>query len=207
METRRASLCIAAIVSGWLLGCTHDVEPDPPEKLPATGEIARELDETQTRSLWARIANDELEITLHGDAYHAVNRRNDLRVWFRPDGAFEVVPRQDATRQVSLRLAGWGREGSLTVPTLEERRQGSCMDERRLNTAGRCSPRLEHLWNGGIVEWFDNRPEGVEHGFDLPERADRIFQAGFDPRGRVRGRLSELDGEASANLAMWMLVA
>ncbi len=108
----------------------------------------------------------------------APNRAQDLRTWFSPRG-IRIHPRTapEAPPLAELRLEAFGRDAALQpVGPGALRHEG---------------PRVE-IARPGLLEWYENRPEGLEQGFILAERprgkGDLVFvvavgSASARPRG------------------------
>ena len=118
---------------------------------------------------WSRVQEQIVEDEYHAsrttEGVQAPNRALNLRTYFR-DGSIEVVPRVAARGET----ARW----SWTWQTLSLGR------ERSDHSVPQIAPRAERAHvsydRGTLVEWYENRPEGLEQGF-------RILRA---PRGRGR---------------------
>jgi hypothetical protein len=119
-----------------------------------------------TSGLQRGIANEELQLRERGGRWQGTNRYQELRFSFGGDGAVEIRSRTDETRRATLRLASVGRGGGAAVSAPDSLRSGRCMDEARKNAYGRCVARLE-LARAGVTEWYDNRKDGLEQGFDV----------------------------------------
>ena len=87
----------------------------------------------------------------------APNRAQDLRTWFEPTG-IRVQARSDTEAEalVALRWEALGRAGHRTA-----------VGAARIGHAG---PRVELRRPDGLVEWYENRPDGLEQGFTLAAR-------------------------------------
>jgi len=86
-------------------------------------------------------------------AYQAPNRAQNLRTYFRPQGIV-VIPRTEETPswKLELSLVGYGRGETKEV----------------LKTPVINVDRAKIVYNrGGIKEWYQNRPEGLEQGFTI----------------------------------------
>jgi hypothetical protein len=85
----------------------------------------------------------------------APNRAQGVRLTFGETGV-SVEPREGGPHLVSLGLTALGRTG----------------DQRTLGkvAARVVGSRVERSW-GGIVEWFLNQPDGLEHGWTVSEKA------------------------------------
>lgn len=101
----------------------------------------------------ASIAAREYHASPQLDGLQAPNRVQGFRTWFRDDGIELVERTADAGPLLSLRLARWGRPGRL-----QEAGEGSLVS---------IGERVERR-GAAMTEWYVNRPEGLEHGFDLP---------------------------------------
>ncbi|HEY2955396.1 MAG TPA: FG-GAP-like repeat-containing protein [Candidatus Eisenbacteria bacterium] len=127
----------------------------------------------------AAIERGEYQATQVAQGFQAPNRVQNLRAWFRGAGV-EVVPRtaKHGAWSWTWQTTAWGRSGrmrALTVAAPEAR--GSRVEYRR----------------GGMVEWYENLPGGLEQGFTI---ADRPAGEG---RVRVEGKVSDrLRARASA---------
>ena len=84
----------------------------------------------------------------------APNRAHDIRTRFRP-AAVEIVPRRSESargRRLAWRTASWGRQGRATAcETVAPTGDGVRVLYRR----------------DGFVEWYENKPEGLEQGFTI----------------------------------------
>lgn len=175
VRARRSVSAVAVLVA--LLGC--EASGRVPVAVAARPAVAPEpaaapADSTPAvpSGIHAAIAADEQRITPYGERFHAVNRTAGLRVWFGVDGSARVTPRtvdDETAPGVALRLAWYGREDARVAAAAPGVGEGRCLDERRKGTDGRCLGRLE-IARPGLVEWYDNGPKAVEHGFDLAER-------------------------------------
>ncbi|MCK6527038.1 integrin alpha [Myxococcota bacterium] len=74
---------------------------------------------------------------------------------------------------VSLSLRGWGRGGSLRAAPGAIPAEGGCDATGRRDEQDRCLTRVDYA-RGDVVEWWENRREGLEQGFTLasPPRGD-----------------------------------
>ena len=168
-------LCMASLFCVTLLCCAPDSRTPHPSPRPhaAPDWLAR-----AGQGLAAR----EYHATENDRGLQAPNRRHNLRTYFEPDG-IRVVDRTapGGPGLVGLRLAGVGRGTTLhPVPPGEVYADAARVEIRR----------------PGLVEWFENGPDGLEQGFDLEVR----------PAGRgplvlaleVEGALASLRGDAIA---------
>jgi hypothetical protein len=121
------------------------------------------------------IAAREYEATPNGDGLQAPNRANGLRTYFDPSGirVLDRMAAPDARELARLTLSGVGRGAALAGIAPGEISHGGARVEIR---------RAE------LTEWYENKPEGLEQGFTLPERpagngslALELEIAGADP--------------------------
>ena len=95
-----------------------------------------------------------LEYAPQTQAYAAQN----LRTSFREEG-IEIVPGADSEESPCWswhwRTAAWGRPGTMRTakPVAPETRDSRVTYDRQ-----------------GLVEWYENRPEGLEQGFEVLDR-------------------------------------
>ncbi len=123
------------------------------------GRLAAEkLSRTDQVSLWQALSKARREIrrptarqaasdTHRGVHFQASNPGQELAVRFLSSGARVVSARADREWQATLRLAD-----------LPETTEVAATDTR-----------LEYR-RGSVIEWYENRPDGIEHGFILEER-------------------------------------
>ena len=118
------------------------------------------------------IVTEEYRFTLQSGRFHAVNRAQGLRFFAFENGEFTFEQREGAKSSLTFRTIEV-RQGTVTrslMPTMT--RLGRCGSPLRTGVGAHCIERLERVANG-ITEWFDNRPDGLEQGFDLPEPLSR----------------------------------
>ncbi len=121
-----------------------------------------------------RIASEEYFATAQPGGLQAPNRAQGLRTHFGNE-ALEVVPRTgEAHWRLEWRTTAWGRGEALRTPA-------AAVPQAR-------EARVEYA-RGPLVEWYENRPEGLEQGFTIAARPSGEGEL------RVRGRL-ESDGLA-----------
>ncbi len=99
------------------------------------------------------IAAREYHASQQLDGLQAPNRAQGFRTWFRDEGIELVERTADARPLLSLELARWGRPDRL-----QEAGSGVLVAN---------GERVERR-SGVLTEWYVNRPDGLEHGFDLP---------------------------------------
>jgi RHS repeat-associated protein len=145
------------------------VAGDPPRKDAPSGAAASPAGAASEE--WASLAGEQLEeaeyeITWQSQtvlkearaAWQAPNRAQRFRTFFLESGV-RIVPRTEAepSWQVGLDLLGYGRG-----------RDARPASRASLSAA---SKRIEYQ-RDGLVEWFVNGPDGLEHGFTLPGRPE-----------------------------------
>ena len=180
-----------------LSGCWNAAAPPVPES-PA--------DEDWFRTVSSRIEASGYRFHEDGDRLFAHNEAQGFRVEVgggdllltsvQADG--EPLRRAPSAWSIEFRTVAFGREGrTAPVPSMEPS-VGACRCDGAMDVKGDCIRRVE-LPRSGLVEWFENRRDGVEQGWDLAER----------PAGRgpieivvaVDGASVEVaDDEASARL-------
>jgi FG-GAP repeat len=141
------------LVGGALLGLdvvaaamwlSPGAAPDPTAVRSFHATARRHIEE---REYWASPSEDGLQ---------APNRRHDLRTWFEPTGV-RVHERAalDSPQLVDLRLVGLGR--------------GDAFESVAAGVVESHQGRVE-IRRDGLVEWYQNSPEGLEQGFTLADR-------------------------------------
>ncbi len=147
---------------GYLLGCVllmvvsgsavHAAAPYKDEAVPS-------LPAGTTSDWWSQVQRDltarEYHASATGDGLQAPNRVQGFRTYFDADG-IRVVERGAESRELlRLRLSEFGRGKALTrvaAGTVSSRQQ-----------------RVE-ITRPGLIEWYENRAEGLEQGFTLTQR-------------------------------------
>ena len=151
-----------APIAGAVLAATMIAGAAP----PGPGGSARAASSRSPERWWSevqgQIAASEYEITWQSRtvladlpaAWQAPNRAHNFRTYFTERG-IRVVPRAEAkpSWEWGLSLVGYGRGGQVwPVAEASARPTGNRIDYAR----------------GGIVEWYENAPRGLEQGFTLP---------------------------------------
>jgi len=124
------------------------------------------VDPQWSASVGAGLALREYEVTWQGDtglgdlpsSYQAPNRVHGFRTYFA-EGGVRIAPRDRRTAdwRWGFEGVGWGRGGDLRP-----------FDIARLSVSG---PRVEYP-RGAVLEWYENKPDGLEQGFTVYERPD-----------------------------------
>lgn len=100
----------------------------------------------------ASIAEREYHASVQANELQAPNRAQRFRTRFHEDG-IELVERDPSAQPLlQLRLTQWGRVDQLRPAEPGVLEANEARVERR---------------SSGLTEWYINRPEGLEHGFDL----------------------------------------
>ena len=175
---------VAAVMTAFTLhGCAPEDGRAP--EAPSTAAPADWPSRAQ-----AAIAAGEYAPHLDGEAFRATNRAQDFRAVFDERG-LAIHPRT-GSGEVRLSLVAWGREGapSEVEPSIPE--EGPCL-AGLTDPFGECLHRVQ-AERPGLVEWWENRPEGLEHGF-VVEPDDGEGALVFELA--VAGATVEVDGDAA----------
>jgi hypothetical protein len=123
-----------------------------------------------------RIAASRYRITQRDGALHADNPEQDLRARWRA-GALVVTARGASVDPVrgahdgwELRLdtSAWGRADAMQLAPSAAAELGSCRPDGAVSVQGDCLRRVE-LPRPGLTEWWENRAEGLEHGWTVDQ--------------------------------------
>ena len=115
----------------------------------------------------AAIAAGQYALHPDGDGFTATNRAQDLHIAFA-GGGVRVGTRDGAGEDIGLSLAGWGRDGATIPVSAGALAEGPCRGDGAADPFGACLRRLHNL-RPGLVEWWENRSEGLELGFTVSE--------------------------------------
>ncbi len=161
---------------------------DPPPAAPAAptsaGPSASRPAVTGPTSGWfqevqTRIQASEYRIREEGRQLTAANRQHRLRAIWQEDGlAISTLAAAPSKAAVSVRSVALGRGGATSSLAGGRFRIGQCRGDGALDEKGACLRRLERD-AGGAIEWWENRPGGLEQGFVIP-RAPRATGGGAD---------------------------
>lgn len=100
---------------------------------------------------------------LEPGAHYANSPAQQYRAWFTTDEV-RIVPRGESREwQTGMRLVGYGYGDRLTAVGKAERRATASRIEYHREVAGR----HEDGSGAKFVEWYENRPEGLEQGFTI----------------------------------------
>ena len=147
-----------------------------------------------------RIASQEYEATVDDSGLTAPNRAQNLRASFQATGV-AVEARQTAGAPWSWRweTAAWGRPASMrAVAAVAPASRGARVEYKR----------------AGLLEWYENRPQGLEQGFTItvPPAGEGPVRVEGQLGGELQPRLDEaaldfLDASGQAVLRYAGLVA
>lgn len=123
--------------------------------LPAMGAHTASVDPGWTQQVSRDIAQYEYRASVHETHLQAPNRVQGFRTYFDTQGVRVVDREASAEEWAQLRLSAWGRKGQMQPVQPGE----------VTHTADRVEIR-----RNGFTEWYQNRPEGLEQGFDVVDR-------------------------------------
>ena len=185
------SALAAALSAGMMLvGCATDDEA-PPESAPQVATSAG-VTADWSRGIRAAVADSEYAPTPGEGGFRFVNRAQDLRGVFH-DGALVVRDRSGAG-EITLSLRAWGREGALELAESVPPEEGDCVAGGRVDLFGACLRRIEYA-RPGLVEWWENRPDGLEQGFTVSAPPGGEGALVFELA--VEGATAEADGDGA----------
>ncbi|MGH7724467.1 MAG: FG-GAP-like repeat-containing protein [Candidatus Eiseniibacteriota bacterium] len=147
--------------------CTGNAQPS---LAPSAAPVAAGGGETWLKRVGEGLERDEYVASWTEQGLQAPNRAQNLRAWFRSNGVqLRQRTADEGAWQWRWRTARWGRPG-------------------RMRHAEAVSPvargsRVEYL-RKGLVEWYENRSQGLEQGFTVATRP-----GGLGPL-RIEGRLA-----------------
>ena len=126
-------------------------------------------------------ADYKIEPTERAGEYRATNHAQDLRATFTSNGIALSVTKDSSQYRTAWRLKSFGYgESQLTVGAGSVAVAGQRVEIARADE--------------GVTEWYENRPEGLEHGFTLAKRPVVTASNEIEP---LRLTL-EIDGDLSA---------
>lgn len=169
---------------------------------PATPQLPQGAGGNWWSEACKNIAALEYRASVSEAGLQAPNRAQALRTFFR-EGAIEIVPRSEDA-------AAWAWGWRTTCLGRED--TGQLVAAAAPVSEG---PRVEYR-REGFVEWYENRPEGIEQGFTLlcaPEGTGSIVVEGLVSGGltpeidTVDGRITFRDGSGVQVLEYSGLVA
>jgi hypothetical protein len=164
-----------AFLSGCGSADAPDLRTDDGEELAAAPPASDAVDEGWFNRVQTRIDNGDHRFRAEGGALLADNPRHRLRARFGASGVgiVQKVASDDdgveASSEIELDFAAWGRAGALRDVTDAEPALGVCNDIDRVDEDGECVERLERD-HGSILEWWDNTSDGLQQAWELAER-------------------------------------
>ena len=179
-------------------GCAPDsgifnvADPAPSLTPAGSGALTPGASASWSAAAHAGITAGEYAPQPDGAHFRAANRAQNLRVSFGEPGV--AVSDRSGAGEVTLSLAGWGREDAVAAAGNAPPEEGECLIGGAVDAFGACLRRIDYR-RPGLVEWWENRPEGLEQGFTvtaLPEGEGALV---IDLV--VAGALVELDGDAA----------
>ena len=160
-------------------GCAQppgDVPAAPDSEALAPGVAARPATEAAPGATanWSAAAEEgiaagEYAPQFDGAGFTATNRAQDLRATFSDRGL--AVTDRAGTGEVTLSLRAWGREEATIAVDATPPEAGPCLSGGAVDAFGECLRRVEYA-RPGLVEWWENRPEGLEQGFTVAAPPD-----------------------------------
>lgn len=149
----------------------------PPEATPqAVAEVTPAAshdsvsghDEAWLETVRTRIEAGAYRFFRRDYGFFAQNDGEGLRAEFGEQGA-RLSERATPDQQLTLRFTAWGRAGNTAAVGEPTFRLGACAEPSQLDAEGQCVQQLE-AEHGGIREWWNNRPTGLEQGWTIAER-------------------------------------
>ncbi|MSQ01324.1 MAG: hypothetical protein EXR71_05430 [Myxococcales bacterium] len=154
------------------------------------GTPARAASEQWVTTAQEGIAAGEYAARADGTRLRVTNRAQDLRGSFDAEGL--TLTTRAGTGQVSWSLSGWGRDGALVAAQAVVPEPGACVAGGQIDAFGACLRRVEYA-RPGLVEWWENRAEGLEQGFTVTAPPDGAGPLVFDLA--LTGASADLDGD------------
>ena len=123
--------------------------------LPAAAATPTAADPGWMQQMQRNIAQHEYQASANSTGLQAPNRAQGFRSYFDGNGVRVVDRDEKSTEWAQLRLNAWGR-----------------LAQMRAADAGVVSHKQSRveIQRGGITEWYQNRAEGLEQGFEVFER-------------------------------------
>jgi hypothetical protein len=145
--------------------------------------LAQAITAARFSLVWEESARGESNA---GGGYLGMSHEQNLHAWFAQDGVTVRPTLPDEKRDqgwtATLRLKSWGYGTQLTgVPPITSR----TVNQNRIEYERRSLIPQSEFRNPKLVEWYENRAEGIEQGFTLNERPLRGQVAGPNEPLRV----------------------
>lgn len=124
-----------------------------------------------------------------GERLQASNRKQDLRLHF---GNGVAVTKRNGEGEVVFTLGAWGREDAMEQAETVSPEEGPCLRGGAVDAFGECLHRVDYA-RPGLTEWWENRPEGLEQGFDVTAAPEGDGALVFELE--ITGGTVEVDGD------------
>jgi len=176
----------------------EDKASESARQKPASSKdrVSLSVDSLKKSDWWAtvqkKIMAEEYHVTYQKNpylpeikgAYQAPNRAQNLRTYFTSKG-IRVMRRTE-------REPDWN--AGLSLISIAKGERTIFLPKDKSPTVR--GPRIEYL-RGGVVEWYENRPQGLEQGFTINEKikGKGFLKLSLDITGNVKPALSK-DGQA-----------
>ena len=175
-----ARLLVSVLLLGALAACEAGQEPSPDVDLRVVEAVPSGAPHAVTGDWWGqvqeRIAEGEYQLVEDAEGGLSFgNREQNLRARFGADGSVALSPRAvdeavlgPANRQWSgsMRTRAFGRDQATSPVGTGDARSGDCDQTKRRDAKGACLRRAARDL-GGLTEWWENRPEGLEQGWTV----------------------------------------
>ncbi|MEY2565111.1 MAG: hypothetical protein QOH88_3304 [Verrucomicrobiota bacterium] len=237
---RRAILCLAIVSSLVMTTLPHATAQPPETKIQISGKAASEY-LTQTsdgQSLRQAVtaARFGLRWQKHapGDdksrgGYLGISHNQNLNAWFGEEGVTlrPTLPEEKRDQAWSavfrLKACGYGKQLVDVAPIVSRQVKGNRIEYVRQNerTVADYSYGKSQIENRKLIEWYENRAEGIEQGFTINERPPRsdsvepseplrvalVVTGDLQARTRNEQTIELLDASGQARLSYGRLVA
>ena len=163
----------------WLCACADagmeaDLSPIPDGPSPSAPE---DISASWSAQAQAAIVATEYAPRPDGEGFVATNRAQDLRASFGADGL--RVTGRDGGGEVGLSLRAWGRDDAVSAAGAVAPEEGDCVGGGVEDAFGECLRQVQYD-RPGLVEWWENRASGLEHGFTVTAAPDGDGPLVFD---------------------------
>ena len=186
------ALLLTALATMFVLlsGCAPEREGAPfaragaplPDSAPTVPDWSAKAGEA--------IAAGEYAPQAAGAGFRATNRAQNLRATFSARGI--AVTSRDGSGEVTLALSAWGREGTMAPAVPADPAEGTCIAGGGVDAFGDCLRRIEFA-RPGLVEWWENQPDGLEQGFTVTGPPDGDGALVFELA--VTGAITEVEND------------
>jgi hypothetical protein len=180
-------ICLGISIAGFRLiffhkphGETGPVAATSPEPMPQLngGEATRYLEATgESESLKQAVTKARFGLQWHerspfggkGSGYLALSHDQDLNAWFDETSVTIRQTNKEAQTRVRLQLKalGYGEQLIPAPPIAKRSAEGNRIEYHRKNSE--------------VIEWYENRPAGIEQGFTINRRPERENSIANEP--------------------------